>query len=136
MIRYAQINFFTGSKDNVRDLLNNDHFELVRHNITQEYIAEICQENVNIRRVRIFNTYGPNMALNDGKVVSDFIIQALKNENITIYGDGSQTRSFCYISDLTDGLIKMMNNKQNFEGPVNLGNPNERTVLELAELII
>ena len=222
-------NFFTGSKDNVRDLLNNDHFELVRHDITQEYIAEVdqiynlacpaspvhyqydaiktiktsvlgivnmlelakqcdatilqastsevygdpkihpqtesywgnvnpigirscydegkrCaetlmmdykrQENTDIRIVRIFNTYGPNMALNDGRVVSNFIIQALKNENITIYGDGSQTRSFCYISDLTDGLIKMMNNKHNFEGPVNLGNPNERTVLELAELII
>ncbi len=222
-------NFFTGSKDNIRHLLNNDHFELVRHDVIQEYSAEVdeiynfacpaspvhyqfdaiktiktsvmgvinmlelakesnakilqastsevygdpkvhpqvesywgnvnpigvrscydegkrCAEtlitdyrrqcNINTRIVRIFNTYGPNMALNDGRVVSNFIVQALQNKDITIYGDGSQTRSFCYVSDLVDGLIKMMNNEINFQGPVNLGNPVEKTILELAELII
>ena len=89
---------------------------------------------VDIRVVRIFNTYGPRMAINDGRVVSNFIIQALKNEDITIYGDGSQTRSFCYVNDLVDGLIKMM--KSDIIGPVNLGNPGEFTIFELAEKII
>lgn len=84
--------------------------------------------------VRIFNTYGPNMAADDGRVVSNFVLQALRNQDITIYGDGSQTRSFCYIDDLLDGLIKMM--ESNLSGPVNLGNPSERTILELAKLII
>lgn len=94
------------------------------------------QYGVNIRIIRIFNTYGPNMALNDGRVVSNFIIQALKNEDITIYGAGSQTRSFCYVSDLVSGMIKMMDNPQSFIGPVNLGNPSERTILDLAQLVI
>jgi len=89
---------------------------------------------VDIKVVRIFNTYGPKMALNDGRVVSNFIIQALNNEDITIYGDGTQTRSFCYVSDLVDGLIKMMNS--NLTGPINLGNPNEFTILELAQKVI
>lgn len=222
-------NFFTGSKDNVRYLLNNDHFELVRHDITKEYLAEVdqiynlacpasppsyqynaiktiktsvlgminmlglakrckatilqastsevygdphvhpqketywgnvnpigirscydegkrCaetlmidyhrQNNVNTRLVRIFNTYGPNMDKNDGRVVSNFIVQALQNQDITIYGNGNQTRSFCYVSDLVEGLIKMMNNQQGFIGPVNLGNPSERTILDFANLII
>lgn len=220
-------NFYTGSEENVKHLLKNNHFELVEHDITQEYSAEVdeiynlacpaspvhyqhdaiktlktsvigsmnmlelakkcnarilqastseiygdpmihpqtedywgnvnpigirscydegkrCaetlmfdykrQENVDVRVIRIFNTYGPKMALNDGRVVSNFIVQALENKDITVYGDGSQTRSFCYVSDLVDGIIKMMNN--NFQGPVNLGNPSERTILELAELII
>ncbi len=222
-------NFFTGSKDNIKHLLENKNFELVRHDITKEYFAEVdeiynlacpaspphyqynaiktiktnvlgvlnmlglakrcnakilqastsevygdphehpqketywgnvnpigirscydegkrCaetlmmdyhrQHNVQARIIRIFNTYGPNMAENDGRVVSNFIIQALKNEDITIYGDGSQTRSFCYVSDLVEGMIKMMNNKSDFIGPVNLGNPSERTIKEFAELII
>lgn len=94
------------------------------------------QYNVQTRIVRIFNTYGTNMDKNDGRVVSNFIVQALKNEDITIYGDGSQTRSFCYVSDMVDGMIKMMNNSQNFIGPVNLGNPSERTILDFAKLII
>ncbi|PKM91829.1 NAD-dependent dehydratase [Candidatus Falkowbacteria bacterium HGW-Falkowbacteria-1] len=89
---------------------------------------------MNIKVIRIFNTYGPKMALDDGRVMSNFIIQALKNENITIYGDGSQTRSFCYISDLVDGMVKMMNS--DFSGPINLGNPNEMTIKSLAEMII
>lgn len=222
-------NFFTGSKDNVRHLLDNNHFELVRHDITKEYFAEVdqiynlacpaspphyqynpiktiktsvlgvtnmlglakrckatilqastsevygdpkvhpqtedywgnvnpigirscydegkrCaetlmmdyhrQNKVDIRIVRIFNTYGPNMDMNDGRVVSNFIIQALQNQDITIYGDGLQTRSFCYVDDLVDGLVKMVNNTSGFIGPVNLGNPNERTILDFAKLII
>ncbi len=222
-------NFFTGSKDNIRHLIGNKKFELVRHDVIKEYLAEVdeiynlacpaspihyqynpiktiktcvigtinmlglakrcnasilqastseiygnpkvhpqveeywgnvnpigirscydegkrCaetlmmdyyrQHNLKIRIARIFNTYGPRMALNDGRVVSNFIVQALKNEPITVYGDGSQTRSFCYVSDLTDGLIKLMNNKNNFIGPVNLGNPEEYTILDFAKLII
>ena len=92
------------------------------------------QNNVDIRIVRIFNTYGPNMAPDDGRVVSNFILQALKGEDITIYGDGLQTRSFCYIDDLVEGLIRMM--EHDFIGPVNLGNPSERTILDFAQLII
>jgi len=90
---------------------------------------------VDIRIVRIFNTYGPRMALNDGRVVSNFIVQALLGEDITIYGKGEQTRSFCYVSDLVAGLIAMMN-VPNFRGPVNLGNPGEFTILSLAEKVI
>jgi len=94
------------------------------------------QNNVNTKIVRIFNTYGPRMAVNDGRVVSNFIIQALKGKDITVYGDGSHTRSFCYVDDLIDGLIRMMNSPGDFYGPVNLGNPGEFTILELAKLII
>ncbi len=222
-------NFFTGSKDNIRHLIGNDHFELVRHDITKEYFAEVdeiynlacpaspphyqynaiktiktsvlgminmlglakrckatilqastsevygdpvvhpqnesywgnvnpigirscydegkrCaetlmmdyhrQNGLDTRIIRIFNTYGPNMDMNDGRVVSNFIVQALQNKDITIYGDGSQTRSFCYVSDLVEGMVSMMNNKQGFIGPVNLGNPSERTILDFAKLII
>ncbi len=92
------------------------------------------QNKVDIRIVRIFNTYGPRMALMDGRVVSNFIVQALRNEDITVYGNGSQTRSFCYVSDLVDGLIRMMN-KDNFTGPVNLGNPDEYAILDFAKKI-
>ncbi len=222
-------NFFTGSKNNIRHLIGNKHFELVRHDVIKEYLAEVdqiynlacpaspihyqynpiktvktsvmgiinmlglakrckatilqastsevygdpqihpqienywgnvnpigirscydegkrCaetlmmdyhrQNNIDIRIARIFNTYGPRMALNDGRVVSNFIIQALKNEPITVYGDGSQTRAFCYVSDMVEALIKLMNNEEKFIGPVNLGNPQEFTILSFAELII
>lgn len=94
------------------------------------------QWQLSIKVARIFNTYGPRMAINDGRVVSNFIVQALKNEDITIYGDGSQTRSFCYVDDLVEGLIKLMASPSNITGPINLGNPNERTVNDLAKLII
>lgn len=94
------------------------------------------QHNTKIKVIRIFNTYGPNMNPDDGRVVSNFIIQSLKNQDITIYGDGSQTRSFCYVDDLIDGMIKMMNSKEEFTGPVNLGNPSEFTIKELAQKII
>ena len=94
------------------------------------------QHGVEIKVARIFNTYGPRMHPNDGRVVSNFIVQALKNEPITLYGDGSQTRSFCYVDDLIDGLIKLMESSSDFTGPVNLGNASEFTVLELAQKII
>jgi UDP-glucuronate decarboxylase len=93
------------------------------------------QNRVDVRIVRIFNTYGPRMAVDDGRVVSNFIVQALKGEPLTVYGDGSQTRSFCYVTDLIEALIKMMNT-DGFIGPVNLGNPGEFTILELAEKVL
>lgn len=93
------------------------------------------QNGVDIRIIRIFNTYGPRMALNDGRVVSNFIVQALKGEDITVFGNGQQTRSFCFVDDLIEGMIRMMN-KEAFVGPVNLGNPNETTILEFAQRII
>ena len=92
--------------------------------------------NLQCKIVRIFNTYGPRMAIDDGRVVSNFIVQALQNHDITIYGDGLQTRSFCYVDDLIDGFIRFMELKTNNIGPVNLGNPGEFTILELAEQII
>jgi UDP-glucuronate decarboxylase len=221
-------NFFTGSKDNIRHLLNHDHFEFLRHDIIQPILVEVdriynlacpaspihyqynpvktiktsvlgalnmlglakrvkarilqastsevygdpkehpqketywghvnpigirsCydegkraaetlfmdyhrQNHVDIRIVRIFNTYGPRMAPNDGRVVSNFIVQSLKGEPLTIYGDGSQTRSFCYVDDLVEGMMRMME-CQNFIGPVNLGNPTEHTILDFARLIL
>jgi UDP-glucuronate decarboxylase len=94
------------------------------------------QNKVNIRVVRIFNTYGPRMHPNDGRVVSNFIMQALSGKDITLYGDGSQTRSFCYVDDLVEGLILMMNGSDAFVGPVNMGSPRETSILELAERII
>jgi UDP-glucuronate decarboxylase len=94
------------------------------------------QHNLKIKVVRIFNTYGPRMHPNDGRVISNFIMQALKGQPITIYGTGSQTRSFCYVDDMVDGLISMMESEDGFTGPVNLGNPTEFTILELAKKII
>jgi len=222
-------NFFTGAKDNILHLLNNPHFEVMRHDITFPLYVEIdeiynlacpaspvhyqfdpvqttktsvhgainmlglakrvkakilqastsevygdpevhpqpesywgrvnpigirscydegkrCaetlffdyhrQHKLRIKVARIFNTYGPRMHPNDGRVVSNFIIQALRNEPITVFGDGSQTRSFCYVDDLVDGLIRLMNTDDDFTGPVNLGNSGEFTILELAEKII
>ncbi len=222
-------NFFTGTRDNVIDLLANPHFELMRHDVTFPLYVEVdeiynlacpaspihyqhdpvqttktsvhgainmlglakrtrarilqastsevygdpqvhpqkedywghvnpigprscydegkrCaetlffdyyrQHQLRIKVARIFNTYGPNMHPNDGRVVSNFIMQALRGEPITLYGDGSQTRSFCYVQDLVDGLIKLMHSGEEITGPINLGNPNEFTIKQLAELII
>ena len=222
-------NYFTGSKDNIRHLISNDHFELVRHDVTQPYSAEVdeiynlacpaspvhyqhdpvktiqtcvigsmnmlglakrvgakilqastsevygdpnihpqvegywgnvnpigirscydegkrCaetlfmdyhrQNNTRIKIVRIFNTYGPRMSMNDGRVVSNFIVQALRGDNITIYGDGKQTRSFQYVDDLVEGMVRMMQTAEEFTGPVNIGNSGEFTMLELAEKVI
>ena len=221
-------NFFTGSKDNIKHLMGNHHFEVVRHDVTP-YSAEVdeiynlacpaspihyqhdpiqtaktsvmgainmlglamrldakilqastsevygdpiihpqpesywgnvnpvgyrscydegkrCAETLfmdyyrqnqtRIKIIRIFNTYGPRMLPNDGRVVSNFIIQALNNEDITIYGDGKQTRSFQYIDDLIEGMVRMMDTEDDFTGPINIGNPNEFPVLELAERVI
>ena len=94
------------------------------------------QHNLDIKVVRIFNTYGPRMHPTDGRVVSNFIVQALKGEDITIFGDGLQTRSFCYVDDLTEGMVRMMNSDKGFTGPINLGNPGEFTMIELAEQIL
>ena len=94
------------------------------------------QHNLDTRVIRIFNTYGPNMAIGDGRVVSNFIVQALRNEPINIYGDGKQTRSFCYVSDLVEGIYKLLQLDKNPETPINLGNPNEFTILELAKVIV
>jgi UDP-glucuronate decarboxylase len=94
------------------------------------------QNGVDVKIVRIFNTYGPRMAVSDGRVVSNFIVQALKGEEITVYGEGTQTRSFCYVDDLIDGLIRMMNSEKGFAGPVNIGTPAEFTILELARTVI
>jgi UDP-glucuronate decarboxylase len=92
--------------------------------------------NVRIKVIRIFNTYGPRMAISDGRVVSNFVVQALRGEDITIYGDGQQTRSFQYVSDLIEGMLRVMDTDDSFTGPVNLGNPGEFTMLELAEKVI
>ena len=222
-------NFFTGSKENIRPLIGNDHFELVRHDVINPYYAEVdevynlacpaspihyqynpiktiktsvmgainmlglakevrakilqastsevygdpfihpqiesywgnvnpigirscydegkrCaetlfmdyhrQNNVRIKIIRIFNTYGPNMHPQDGRVVSNFIMQALRGEDITIYGDGMQTRSFQYVDDLIEGMVRMMHTDDDFTGPVNIGNPGEFTMLELAEMVL
>lgn len=222
-------NFFTGTKHNIRHLLDNDHFEVQRHDIcfplyleanqifnlacpaspvhyqhdpvqttkscvsgainmlglakrlkikilqastsevygdpavhpqTEDYWGNVnpignrscydegkrCaetlffdyhrQHKLDIKVVRIFNTYGPRMHPSDGRVVSNFIIQALRGEDITIYGDGQQTRSFCYVDDLVDGMYRLMNSRKGFTGPVNMGNPGEFTMLELAEKVI
>ena len=222
-------NFFTGSKDNIKHLMGNHHFEVVRHDVTYPYSAEVdeiynlacpaspihyqhdpiqtaktsvmgainmlglamrldakilqastsevygdpiihpqpesywgnvnpvgyrscydegkrCAETLfmdyyrqnqtRIKIIRIFNTYGPRMLPNDGRVVANFIIQALNNEDITIYGDGKQTRSFQYIDDLIEGMVRMMDTEDDFTGPINIGNPNEFPVLELAERVI
>ncbi len=222
-------NLFTGSKDNIRHLMDNNYFEFIRHDITQPLYVEVdqiynlacpaspihyqhdpiatgktsvmgalnalglakrcharilqastsevygdpeihpqpesyrgcvnpigprsCydegkrmaetlffdyhrQHGVDIKVIRIFNTYGPRMSAHDGRVVSNFIVQALNNEDLTIYGDGLQTRSFCYVDDLIDGMVKMMNSRDGFTGPVNIGNPGEFTMLELAKLVI
>jgi UDP-glucuronate decarboxylase len=94
------------------------------------------QNRVDVKIVRIFNTYGPRMAVSDGRVVSNFIVQALRGEEITVYGDGSQTRSFCYVDDLIEGLIRMMNSPAGFTGPVNIGTPDEFTILDLARTLI
>lgn len=94
------------------------------------------QHGVDIKVIRIFNTYGPRMNPEDGRVVSNFIVQALKGEDITIYGDGNQTRSFCYVDDLIDGMVRMMNSRDGFTGPVNLGNPGEFTMKQLAQMVI
>jgi len=110
-----------------------DEGKRVAEALTFEYVR---QHGLDAKVVRIFNTYGPRMNPNDGRVVSNFIVQALRGEDITLYGDGSQTRSFCYVSDLVEGLMRMLESGPGFTGPVNLGNPTEFTIRRLAELVI
>ena len=100
------------------------------------FIYYLRQWDIEIKIIRIFNTYGPNMHPHDGRVVSNFIVQALNNEPITLYGDGSQTRSFQYVDDLVEAMIRMMNTDKQVTGPINIGNPNEFTIKELAEKVI
>ena len=108
-----------------------DEGKRLAETLTMEYNRN---HNLETRIVRIFNTYGPNLSSDDGRVISNFICQALENKDITIYGDGSQTRSFCYVSDLVEGLIRLMDSNYNL--PVNIGNPNEKTIKDIAELIV
>lgn len=129
---HPQIESYRGNVNPIGIRACYDEGKRVAESLCFDYFR---QNNVDIRIVRIFNTYGPNMDPNDGRVVSNFIVQALKNKDITMYGDGMQTRSFCYVSDLVNALSKMIKVK-NFHGPVNLGNPQEFTMLELAEKVI
>ncbi|MEA3378999.1 MAG: UDP-glucuronic acid decarboxylase family protein [Nanoarchaeota archaeon] len=131
-IYHPQIEHHRGNVNTIGPRACYDEGKRVAETLFYDYHR---QNNVDIRIVRIFNTYGPNMMKNDGRVISNFIIQALNDEDITIYGDGQQTRSFCYVEDLIKGLYKMMNT-ENIKGPINLGNPGEFTILELAQKII
>ena len=129
---HPQVESYRGNVNTIGPRACYDEGKRVSETLFFDYYR---QHKLEIRVVRIFNTYGPRMAHEDGRVVSNFILQALKNEPITIYGDGTQTRSFCYVSDLIDGLYKLMN-VENFMGPVNVGNPNEINLLFLAKRII
>lgn len=131
-LEHPQKESYRGNVNTIGERACYDEGKRISETLFFDYHRE---HRVDIRVARIFNTYGPRMYENDGRVVSNFIVQALNNEDITIYGDGTQTRSFCYVDDLVDGLLKMMEN-DNFSGPVNLGNPHEITVYELAQIII
>lgn len=131
-LEHPQTEKYRGNVNTIGERACYDEGKRVAETLFFDYHRE---HGVEIRVARIFNTYGPRMYENDGRVVSNFIVQALKNEPITIYGDGKQTRSFCYVSDLIEGLVKLMN-KEDFTGPVNIGNPGEFTMLELADLVI
>ena len=130
---HPQVESYRGSVNPIGIRACYDEGKRVAETLFMDYHRS---NHVDVRIVRIFNTYGPRMHPYDGRVVSNFIRQALNNEDITIFGDGSQTRSFCYRNDLVDAIIAMMNNEHNFIGPVNIGNPTEFTILELAEKII
>jgi UDP-glucuronate decarboxylase len=129
---HPQVESYRGNVNTIGPRACYDEGKRVSETLFFDYYR---QHKLEIRVVRIFNTYGPRMAHEDGRVVSNFILQALKNEPITIYGDGTQTRSFCYVSDLIDGIYRLMN-VENFMGPVNVGNPNEINLLVLAQKII
>lgn len=133
-LQHPQIESYWGNVNPVGPRSCYDEGKRVAETLTVSYSGQ-SRGSVDTRIVRIFNTYGPRMLFNDGRVVSNFIVQALKGENITVYGDGNQTRSFCFVDDMVNGLIATMR-KEKFTGPVNLGNPNEMTVRDLANLII
>nr|GMD66745.1 UDP-glucuronic acid decarboxylase 4 [Ipomoea batatas]GMD68918.1 UDP-glucuronic acid decarboxylase 4 [Ipomoea batatas]GMD72936.1 UDP-glucuronic acid decarboxylase 4 [Ipomoea batatas] len=139
-------NFFTGRKENIMHHFGNPRFELIRHDVVEPLLLEVDQiyhlacpaspvhyKHNPVRIARIFNTYGPRMCIDDGRVVSNFVAQALRKEPMTVYGDGKQTRSFQFVSDLVDGLIRLMEGEH--VGPFNLGNPGEFTMLELAKVV-
>ena len=129
---HPQVEEYRGNVNTIGPRACYDEGKRVSETLFFDYLR---QYKTDIRVIRIFNTYGPNMLENDGRVVSNFIVQALHNKDITIYGDGTQTRSFCFVSDLVSAMILTME-KDNFHGPVNLGNPNEMTISQLAEMII
>ena len=131
---HPQVESYRGSVNTIGPRACYDEGKRVAETLFFDYHR---QHHVDIKVMRIFNTYGPRMDMGDGRVVSNFIVQALKGEDITIYGDGSQTRSFCYVDDLIDGMVKLMNeSRPDFTGPVNMGNPGEFTIKELAEKVI
>jgi UDP-glucuronate decarboxylase len=132
-IIHPQVESYWGNVNPIGIRSNYDEGKRVAETLFMDYHR---QHNINIKIIRIFNTYGTNMNPNDGRVVSNFIVQALNNENITIYGDGTQTRSFQYVDDLIEGMTRMMDTDNSIIGPVNIGNPTEFTILELAEKII
>ena len=140
-------NFFSSARSNVEELMDNKRFELLRHDVTFPLFVEVDEiynlacpaspvhyQHDPVQTIK--TTYGPKMHPNDGRVVSNFIVQALKGEPITIYGDGSQTRSFCYVDDLVECMCRLMATPDDFTGPVNMGNPGEFTIRELAEKVI
>ncbi len=130
---HPQVESYRGNVNPIGIRACYDEGKRVAETLMFDYFREF---GTKIKVIRIFNTYGTNMDMNDGRVVSNFIVQALKNEDITIYGDGKQTRSFCFVDDLIEGIVRMMNSDESFQGPVNLGNPGEFTMLELAEKVI
>ncbi|GAB4149580.1 MAG: SDR family oxidoreductase [Patescibacteria group bacterium] len=130
---HPQVEGYWGNVNPIGIRSNYDEGKRVAETMIMDYHR---QYGLNVRIIRIFNTYGPNMDPNDGRVVSNFIVQALKNEPLTVYGEGQQTRSFQYVDDLIEGMVRMMNNSQNFIGPVNLGNPGEFTIMELAQKVL
>jgi len=130
---HPQVESYRGNVNPIGIRACYDEGKRVAETLMFDYAREY---GTKIKVIRIFNTYGTNMDMNDGRVVSNFIVQALNGEDITIYGDGTQTRSFCFVDDLIEGIIRMMNSDELFQGPVNLGNPGEFTMLELAEKVI
>lgn len=130
---HPQVESYRGSVSTIGPRACYDEGKRVAETLFFDYHRE---HGIEIKVMRIFNTYGPRMDMGDGRVVSNFIVQALKGEDITIYGDGSQTRSFCYVDDLIDGMFRLMNSRADFMGPVNIGNPGEFTIRQLAEKVI
>ncbi len=128
-----QVESYRGSVNTIGPRACYDEGKRVAETLFFDYYRK---HNVDIKVMRIFNTYGPRMDIGDGRVVSNFIVQALKGEDITIYGDGTQTRSFCYVDDLIEGMVRLMNSRDSFTGPVNIGNPGEFTIKQLAEMIV
>lgn len=128
-----QVESYRGSVNTIGPRACYDEGKRVAETLFFDYHRK---HNVDIKVMRIFNTYGPRMDIGDGRVISNFVVQALKGENITIYGDGSQTRSFCFVDDLIEGMVRLMNSREGFTGPVNIGNPEEFTIRQLAELVI